>query len=169
MHPVVYDVSYREGCLYDRKRFSPVDDDPDFLGQVVLSGDGRSALPDMAIEFPLTRKLELPVSTARHKDAWKLRFDAMADDAQLVREAQMAEDLEKLNESVGGWLSLRYIPGDNATPEQEAIKAAAVPSLADCLATPHVEASLELGWSGLGRTVIEKNRLGIPRTVPLSK
>ena len=42
------------------------------------------------------------------------------------------------------------------------------PRLADCLATPHVEEGMELGWGSLGVPVIETDRLGRKQQIPIS-
>ena len=37
----------------------PVDQTPDFLGQVVLRGSGSDGLPDVQVRYPLTKKTRL--------------------------------------------------------------------------------------------------------------
>ena len=37
---------------------SALDDDPDFMGQVILEGQGSEALPRKEVVYPLTKKME---------------------------------------------------------------------------------------------------------------
>ena len=67
---------------------------PDFLGQVVLTGEGRSMLPVANVEYPLTRKLSLP-NKVTLKDAWRMRFDDLAADAAADEVKAGAEQLAR--------------------------------------------------------------------------
>jgi hypothetical protein len=142
---------------------SPVDDEPDFLGQVVLTGRGREALPDAAVSYPLTKKGpgdEMMGSFVPPKDAWKKRFTSLS--AAAVEEEQLAKQhhLARLNEMVGGSLTLRFQRA-SADDDPHATQADEdTPSLQDFLATPHASVLLDLGWGRIGCPQFRAKRRG---------
>jgi hypothetical protein len=127
----------------------PVDQTPDFLGQVVLRGNGSDGLPDVKVTYPLTKKMKLPKESTDQVSNWRARFNAVESESEIAEKAgKEARQLQEYNATVGGTLSLRFTSHE----EKQAIaKVAAVtdPSLLDCLATPHVETQLDLSFSNL--------------------
>jgi hypothetical protein len=65
---------------------SALDDDPDFMGQVILTGQGSDALPRKEVVYPLTKKMEFEGWIHTSNRSYKNPY----------------------NEAVGGSLTLRY-------------------------------------------------------------
>ena len=95
---------------------SALDDEPDFMGQVIITGEGSEALPREETTYPLTRKLEYDymINTATHSY------------------------MNPYNDAVGGTLTLKYLLASDLHPN-ERIKAVVTKSLRESRA-PHVSA-----------------------------
>lgn len=65
---------------------SALDDDPDFMGQVILEGQGSEALPRTEVIYPLTKKMEYEGWIHTANRSYKNPY----------------------NEAVGGKMTLRY-------------------------------------------------------------
>lgn len=128
---------------------NPVDQTPDFLGQVVLRGVGSDGLPDVAVTYPLTKKTKLPKNEADSISNWRARFNLAESEAEVNQKLDReARQLEQYNATVGGQLSVRFTSHEE---ELAIAKVAAVtdPSVQDCLATPHIETQLDLSFQNL--------------------
>ena len=136
--------------LYDHDD-DPVDETPDFLGQVVMRGHGRDGLPDVAVEYRLAKKMALPPGAETGVSNWRARFEVEESELEVAEKAgKNARRLAAYNEMVGGWITLKF------TSKFEAERVAAVaavtdPSIQDCIATPHIETTLDCSFCNLQR------------------
>ena len=108
---------------------SALDDDPDFMGQVILEGQGSEALPRKEVVYPLTKKME--------HEGW-------------IHTANRSYR-NPYNEAVGGTLTIRYSlrSEDHRVVVRDGRKVSEKKTLADSRA-PHVSAPpLDLSYCNI--------------------
>lgn len=97
---------------------SALDDDPDFMGQIILEGQGSEALPRAEVIYPLTKKMEYEGWVHTANRSYKNPY----------------------NEAVGGKMTLRYtLLSDENTVVRKGVVVPQKKTLADSRA-PHVSA-----------------------------
>ena len=95
--------------LYDHDD-DPVDETPDFLGQVVMRGHGRDGLPDVAVEYRLAKKMALPPGAETGVSNWRARFEVEESELEVAEKAgKNARRLAAYNEMVGS-VESRVLP-----------------------------------------------------------
>lgn len=99
----------------------------EFLGEVVLVGDGRQGLPEIAVEYPLCLKRSLPPGAVGSE--WREAGRVALEEEAGVEGGLKEEDIEEaalagFNEQVGGLLTVRF------SSTKEAEKMAAEPCVA---------------------------------------
>lgn len=73
---------------------SALDDDPDFMGQVILTGQGSEALPRKEVTYPLTKKMEFEGWIHTANRSYKNPYNEAVGGSLTLRYSLRAEDLK---------------------------------------------------------------------------